>query len=78
MVFNFHQNLKYNLLLERAGYVARNLPKRVAEVDRELARLDGLLVFVSTADFRPQDEPIPVSEEVETVEPKRKPIKKKA
>ena len=75
MVFNFHQNLKYNLLLERAGYVARNLPKRVAEVDRELARLDGLL---STGDFRPQDEPIPVSEEVETVEPKRKPTKKKA
>lgn len=78
MVFNFQQNLKYNLLLERAGYVARNLPKRVAEVDRELARLDGLLVFVSTADSRPEDEPIPVSEEVETVEPKRKPTKKKA
>lgn len=75
MVFNFHQNLKYNLLLERAGYVARNLPKRVAEVDRELARLDDLL---STGDIRPQAEPIPVSEEVETVEPKRKPTKKKA
>ena len=75
MVFNFHQNLKYNLLLERAGYVARNLPKRVAEVDRELARLDGLL---STGNSRPQDEPIPVSEEVETVEPKRKPTKKTA
>ena len=75
MVFNFHQNLKYNLLLERAGYVARNLPKRVAEVDRELARLDGLL---STGNSRPQDEPIPVSEEIETVEPKRKPTKKKA
>ena len=75
MVFNFHQNLKYNLLLERAGYVARNLPKRVAEVDRELARLDGLL---STGNSRPQDELIPVSEEVETVEPKRKPTKKKA
>ena len=75
MVFNFHQNLKYNLLLERAGYVARNLPKRVAEVDRELARLDGLL---STGNSRPQDEPRPASEEVETVEPKRKPTKKKA
>ena len=75
MVFNFHQNLKYNLLLERAGYVARNLPKRVAEVDRELARLDDLL---SAADIRPQAEPIPVSEEVETVEPTRKPTKKKA
>ncbi|CAB4219806.1 hypothetical protein UFOVP1639_16 [uncultured Caudovirales phage] len=75
MVFNFHQNLKYNLLLERAGYVARNLPKRVAEVDRELARLDDLL---STGDSRPQDEPISASEEVETVEPKRKPTKKKA
>ena len=75
MVFNFHQNLKYNLLLERAGYVARNLPKRVAEVDRELARLDGLL---STGDIRPQDAPIPASEEVVTLEPKRKPTKKKA
>ena len=75
MIFNFHQNLKFNLLLERAGYVARNLPKRVAEVDRELARLAGLL---STGDSRPQDEPIPVSEEVENVEPKRKPTKKKA
>ena len=75
MVFNFHQNLKYNLLLERAGYVARNLPKRVAEVDRELARLDGLL---STGITRPQDEPIPASEEVVTLEPKRKPTKKKA
>jgi len=75
MVFNFHRNLKYNLLLERAGYVARNLPKRVAEVDRELARLDGLL---STGNTRPQDEPIPASEEVVTLEPKRKPTKKKA
>ena len=75
MVFNFHQNLKYNLLLERAGYVARNLPKRVAEVDRELARLDGLL---STGDSRPQAEPIPASEEVVTSEPKRKPTEKKA
>ena len=75
MVFNFHQNLKYNLLLERAGYVARNLPKRVAEVDREIARLDDLL---STADIRPQDEPIPANEEVVTLEPKRKPTMKKA
>ena len=63
------------LLRERAGYVARNLPKRVAEVDRELARLDGLL---STGDSRPQDEPIPASEEIENVEAKRKPTKKKA
>jgi hypothetical protein len=77
MIYNA-ENLKSVLLLERAGYVARNLPKRVAEVDRELARLDGLLVFVSTADSRPQDEPILASEEVETVEPKRKPTKKKA
>jgi len=63
------------LLLERAGYVARNLPKRVAEVDRELARLGGLL---STGDSRPQDEPNPATEEVENVEAKRKPTKKKA
>ena len=69
------ENLKSVLLLERAGYVARNLPKRVAEVDRELARLDGLL---STGDSRPQDEPIPASEEIENVEAKRKPTKKKA
>ena len=69
------ENLKSVLLLERAGYVARNLPKRVAEVDRELARLSGLL---STGDSRPQDEPIPATEEVVTLEPKRKPTKKKA
>ena len=75
MIFNFHQNLKFNLLLERAGYVARNLPKRVAEVDRELARLDDLL---SSDDIRPQDGPIPASEKVVTLEPKRKPTKKKA
>jgi hypothetical protein len=74
MIYNA-ENLKSVLLLERAGYVARNLPKRVAEVDRELARLDGLL---STGDSRPQDEPIPASEEIENVEPKRKPTKKKA
>jgi len=74
MILNV-ENLKSVLLLERAGYVARNLPKRVAEVDRELARLDGLL---STGDSRPQDEPIPASEEVVTLEPKRKPTKKKA
>jgi hypothetical protein len=69
------ENLKSVLLLERAGYVARNLPKRVAEVDRELARLDGLL---SSGDSQPQDQPIPASEEVVTLEPKRKPTKKKA
>ena len=74
MVFNFHQNLKYNLLLERAGYVARNLPKRVAEVDREIARLDDLL---SRDDIRSQLEPIPASEKIKTAEPKRKPTKKK-
>jgi hypothetical protein len=69
------ENLKSVLLLERAGYVARNLPKRVAEVDRELARLNSLLL---TGDSRPQVEPIPASEEVVTLEPKRKPTKKKA
>ena len=74
MIYNA-EILKSVLLLERAGYVARNLPKRVAEVDRELSRLDGLL---STGNSRSQDEPIPASEEVETVEPKRKPTKKKA
>jgi hypothetical protein len=74
MIFNA-EILKSVLLLERAGYVARNLPKRVAEVDRELARLGGLL---STGDFRPQDEPIPASEEIKPAESKRKPTKKKA
>ena len=63
------------MLLERAGYVARNLPKRVAEVDRELARLDGI---ISTGDTRPQAEPIPTSEEIKPAETKRKPTKKKA
>lgn len=40
------------LLREREGYVRRNLPGRIAQVDAELARY-GLAVEVETADAPP-------------------------
>ena len=41
MIFNV-ENYKFSLLIERAAYVAKNMPERVKLVDQELARLDGL------------------------------------
>jgi hypothetical protein len=40
------------LLTEREGYVRRNLPARVAQVDAELARF-GVVVEVETAEAPP-------------------------
>lgn len=40
-----------SLLVERAGYVRRGLPDRVAQVDAELSRLGHR---VETASFKPE------------------------
>jgi len=44
------------LLVERAGYVARNLSKRVAAVDDALAALGHKTTKVETASFEPATE----------------------
>lgn len=44
------------LLIERAGYVARNLPKRVAAVDDALAQLGHKTSKVETASYEPTNE----------------------
>jgi hypothetical protein len=41
------------LLVERAGYVARNLPKRVAAVDEILVALGHKTSKVETASYEP-------------------------
>lgn len=41
------------LLVERAGYVARNLPKRVAAVDDALTALGHKTSKVETASYEP-------------------------
>jgi len=41
------------LLVERAGYVARNLPKRVASVDEALVALGHKTSKVETASYEP-------------------------
>ena len=41
------------LLIERAGYVARNLPKRVAAVDDALVALGHKTSKVETASYEP-------------------------
>ena len=44
------------LLIERAGYVARNLPKRVAAVDAALTALGHKTTKVETASYEPATE----------------------
>lgn len=44
------------LLVERAGYVARNLAKRVAAVDEALAALGHKTTKVETASYQPSVE----------------------
>ena len=73
MTFNI-ENYKFSLLIERAAYVARNMPERVKLVDQELARLDGLL---STGNSRPLDVQVINDEPVTPTVSKRKPTKKK-
>ena len=79
MTFNF-ENYKFSLLIERAAYVVRNMPEHVKLVDKELARLDGLL---STKHSRPLDVQV-ISRETESkteaiapITSKRKPTKRK-
>jgi len=73
MSFNV-ENYKKSLLIERAAYVAKNMPERVKLVDQELARLDGLL---STGNSRPLDVQVINDEPVTPTVSKRKPTKKK-
>ena len=46
------------LLVERAGYVARNLPKRVAAVDDALSQLGHKTSKVETASYEPAVEKV--------------------
>jgi hypothetical protein len=73
MSFNV-ENYKKSLLIERAAYVAKNMPERVKLVDKELARLDGLL---STGNSRPLDVQVIKDDPVTPTVNKRKPTKKK-
>ena len=73
MSFNV-ENYKKSLLIERAAYVAKNMPERVKLVDTELARLDGLL---STGNSRPLDVQVINDDLVTPTVNKRKPTKKK-
>ena len=79
MTFNI-ENYKFSLLIERAAYVARNMPERVKLVDEELARLDGLL---STKHPEPLDVQVisrefeALTEAIAPITSKRKPTKRK-
>lgn len=59
MGFNL-ENYRKALIFERAGYVAKNQTAKIAEVDKELARLDGLL---STGHKTPRAEQAPIERE---------------
>jgi hypothetical protein len=48
------------LIAERAGYLAKGKTDKAANVDKELARLDGLL---STGHKTPRAEPAPIEPE---------------
>jgi hypothetical protein len=73
MIINV-ENYKKSLLIERAAYIAKNMPERVKLVDIELARLDGLL---STGNSRPLDVQVKNDEPETPTVNKRKPTKKK-
>lgn len=65
------------LIAERAGYLAKGKTDKAANVDKELARLDGLL---STGHKTPRAEPAPIEQEDREVVSKTKrniPKKKK-
>ena len=53
-------NYRESLIVERAGYLAKGKTDKAANVDKELARLDGLL---STGHKTPRAEQAPVQEE---------------
>lgn len=64
------------LIAERAGYLARGKTDKAANVDKELARLDGLL---STGHKTPRAEQAPIEREDRKLvsKPKRNVPKKK-
>lgn len=75
MGFNL-ENYREALIAERAGYVVKGKTARVAEVDKELARLDGLL---STGHKTPRAEQAPIETKKAELESttKKKVAKKK-
>lgn len=75
MGFNV-KNYREALIAERAGYLAKGRSDKAANVDKELARLDGLL---STGHKTPRAEQAPVKEEDRELvsKPKRNVVKKK-
>jgi hypothetical protein len=68
MGFNL-ENYREALIAERAGYLAKGKTEKVAAVDKELARLDGLL---STGHKKPQAEQAPLEREDREVVSKTK------
>lgn len=59
MGFNL-DNYRESLIAERAAYLAKGKPDKAKEVDKELARLDGLL---STGHKTPRAEQALIAEE---------------
>jgi hypothetical protein len=57
------------LIAERAGYLAKGKPDKAANVDKELARLDGLL---STGHKTPRAEQAPIETKEAELESKTK------
>jgi hypothetical protein len=68
MGFNL-ENYREALIAERAGYLAKGKTEKVAAVDKELARLDGLL---STGHKTPRAEQAPLEREDREVVSKTK------
>ena len=68
MGFNFDK-YREALIAERAGYLAKGKTDRVEAVDKELARLDGLL---STGHKTPRAEQAPIDTKEAELESKTK------
>ncbi len=68
MGFNL-ENYREALIAERAGYLAKGKTDKAANVDKELARLDGLL---STGHKTPRAEQAPIETKEAELESKTK------
>jgi hypothetical protein len=68
MGFNL-DNYRESLIAERAAYLAKGKPDKAANVDKELARLDGLL---STGHKTPRAEQAPIETKKAELESKTK------
>lgn len=68
MGFN-SENYREALIAERAGYLAKGKTDKAANVDKELARLDGLL---STGHKTPRAEQAPIETKEAELESKTK------